>query len=533
MNFLNYMAANWPQIWARFMEHLSLTFAAVAIAVVVGIPLGILINYVRRLYRPVMAFANLVQAVPSLALLGFLIPILGIGSLPGICMVVVYSLLPIIKNTATGLGNINPETVEAAKGIGLTKMQVLMRVKLPLALPVIMAGIRISAVTAVGLMTLAALIGAGGLGYLIYSGIRMVNTNLILAGAIPACFLALFIDFMAAMVENAVTPIGSRPDAKTFDKKKIQRFKTTRKAILAGAGLVTLLAIGSGLHGSMAKGQKTMTIGSKDFTEQVILGHIFSELVEGRTDIKVVRMLDLGGTSVAFGALKAGELDMYVEYDGTVYSTIMRQDGGPAGLSAAEVYPAVKDYLAKKHGLDYLEPLGFNNTYTLSVPPEIAAKYNLKTISDLAMVAPELVAGTGMEFLNRDDGLPGLSKKYGINFRETVAVETGLPKYIALMGGQTNVTDAFSTDGMLIKYNLTVLQDDKSFFPPYNAAPLVRPAILQKYPELEAVLNLLAGKLNDDVMRNLNYLVDIEQQGSREVAREFLVKQGLIKPRAD
>ena len=206
MNLFEFMLQNALDIFSRLLQHIQITMVAIGIAVLAGVPLGILISYIKPLKKPVMGFSNLIQAIPSIALLGFLVPLLGIGERPAIFMVVVYSLLPIIKNTATGLASINQETVEAAEGIGMTRFQVLLKVKLPLALPVIMAGIRISAVTSVGLVTIAAFIGAGGLGYIIYSGIRTVNSNLILSGAIMACILALVVDWLGAFVERLVTP---------------------------------------------------------------------------------------------------------------------------------------------------------------------------------------------------------------------------------------------------------------------------------------------------------------------------------------
>lgn len=206
MNVFQYMAQHMQDILFRGFQHLQITLFAILIAVVIGVPLGILISYIKPFKKPVLGIANVVQAIPSIALLGFLVPFLGIGEKPAIFMVVIYSLLPIIKNTAIGLSNINAEMLEAAKGIGMTRFQVMTKVKLPLALPVIMAGIRISAVTSVGLVTIAAFIGAGGLGYLIYSGIRTVNTNQILAGAIPACLLALFVDGLGSVFEKITTP---------------------------------------------------------------------------------------------------------------------------------------------------------------------------------------------------------------------------------------------------------------------------------------------------------------------------------------
>lgn len=206
MNLFTFLVQSAGEIATRLFQHLQLTLLSIFIATALGVPLGVLISYRRRMKKPVMGVANVVQAIPSIALLGFLIPILGIGEKPAVFMVVVYSLLPIIKNTVTGLSGINAETLEAAKGIGMTRIQVLTKVKLPLALPVIMAGVRISAVTSVGLVTLAAFIGANGLGYLIYSGIRTLNDYQILAGAVPACLLALLMDFLFSLVEKMVTP---------------------------------------------------------------------------------------------------------------------------------------------------------------------------------------------------------------------------------------------------------------------------------------------------------------------------------------
>nr|WP_291958706.1 ABC transporter permease [Mahella sp.] len=179
-----------------------------AIAIAIGVPAGILITRVNKLSSTVIGIANAIQAVPSLALLGFLIPFLGIGTVPAIVMVFLYSLLPIIKNTYTGLSNVDSAMIEAGRGMGMTDSQLMRMVQLPLALPVIMAGVRISAVTGVGLTTLAALIGAGGLGQFIYRGISMVNNQMIVAGAIPAMILALLVDFALGLVEKAVTPKG-------------------------------------------------------------------------------------------------------------------------------------------------------------------------------------------------------------------------------------------------------------------------------------------------------------------------------------
>jgi len=214
IGFFDYVSLHSAEMIIRTLQHLQLALFSILIAILIGVPLGILVTYIKSLKKPVLGFANVMQAVPSIALLGFLVPFLGIGERPAVFMVVVYSLLPIVKNTATGLSSINADTIEAAKGIGMTNFQILSKIKLPLSLPVIMAGIRISAVTSVGLVTLAAFIGAGGLGYLIYSGIRTATPYQILLGAVPACMLALAVDFLGAMVEKFVTPTCFKQSAK-------------------------------------------------------------------------------------------------------------------------------------------------------------------------------------------------------------------------------------------------------------------------------------------------------------------------------
>lgn len=205
-----FFTGRYEEIFQRLFEHIQLTLIAVLIAILVGIPLGILITQFKKVSGPVIGFANLIQAIPSLALLGFLIPFVGIAEKPAIIMVVLYSLLPIIKNTHTSLINIDKDLIEAAKGMGMTKRQILFKVQLPLATPVIMAGIRISAVLAVGLMTIAAFIGAGGLGDLVFRGVQTTNNNMIIWGAFPACILALLMDFLLGLVEKLTVPKGIR-----------------------------------------------------------------------------------------------------------------------------------------------------------------------------------------------------------------------------------------------------------------------------------------------------------------------------------
>lgn len=514
------------EVGSLLLEHIELTLMAVLIAVCIGVPLGIFITNHKKLAKIVIGFANLVQAIPSLAILGFLIPVIGIGSAPAITMVVLYSMLPIIKNTYTGISNINPDTLEAAKGVGMTKAQTLKIVKIPLAMPIIMAGIRISAVTAVGLMTIAAFVGAGGLGYLVFSGIQTVDNNLILFGAIPAAIIALIIDWITGKIEYAVMPNGIRKSDGTMKVKRSNKGSSKRNKLIAVFTSVILIIALLISNNPFKKSDNKIVIASKNFTEQIILGNMLEQLIEAKTDIDVETKLNLGGTQVAYSALKAGSIDLYVEYTGTAYVNLLNiQDGN---TNPDEVYNKVNEILKEKESVEFLEPLGFNNTYALAVRKETAEKYNLQKVSDLSNISGELLIGPTIEFANREDGLLGLNRAYNLKFREIKPVDGGL-RYTALMNDESDVIDAFTTDGLLDKFGLVVLEDDKSFFPPYYAAPLVRIDTLEEHPELKEVLNLLAGNITDAKMRKLNYEVDVNGRDPKVVANEFLVAEGYLQ----
>ena len=514
--FWGYLTNNYSQIFSLLGEHLYLSIVSVLIAVIIGIPLGILISNEPKLSKPIIGITNVIQAVPSLALLGFLIPFIGIGSAPAIVMVVLYSLLPIVKNTYTGLTNIDGEILEAAKGIGLTKSQTMKKVQLPLAFPMIMAGIRISTVTAVGLMTIAAFVGAGGLGYLVFSGVQTVDNYMILAGAIPACILALLIDYAIGKLESSLSYTSKQ-------KSQSKKGKTTKRVIIALTSILLVAAIGLKAY-STVKAKDKIVIGSKNFSEQLILGNMLADVIEDKTDLQVERKLNLGGSQVAFGALKSGDIDMYVEYTGTGLVNILKQ---PPESDPDKVYDYVGKQFKQKYGIEQLKPLGFNNTYALAVRQDTAKQYGLNTISDLARISGNLIMGPTIEFPNREDGLIGLSKTYNMSFKDVKAVDGGL-RYTALKNHKSDIIDAFSTDGLLEAFNLKVLKDDQHFFPPYYAVPVVKEETLKEHPELKKVLNSLSGKLTDEKMRELNYKVDSLKQSPAKVAKEFLEKEGLI-----
>jgi glycine betaine/choline ABC-type transport system substrate-binding protein/ABC-type proline/glycine betaine transport system permease subunit len=522
-NFISFVLERKEQILSLFLQHIELTILAVVISIIVGVPLGIIIVGRKKLASIILGTANIVQSIPSMALLGFLIPVFGIGSKPAIVMVVLYSLLPIVKSTFTGLNNIDEAIVEAGEGIGLTKSQILLKVRFPLAMSVIMSGIRISAVTAVGLMTIAAFIGAGGLGYLVFSGVQTVNNYMVLSGAIPACVLALVIDFIIGKIENVVVPNGISSN-KNVKNRKPHKFMDIIKRYKIAFSIVIIVIIVSGISYNYYSNQNEIVIGSKNFNEQLILGNMLGTLIEDNTNYKVKEELNLGGTSVVFNAMKSGDVDMYVEYTGTGLVDIMQKK---SISDKNKVYSTVKDYFEKNYNMEWLSPLGFNNTYVLAMKKDVASKYNINSISDLAKVSNQLTIGSTMEFLNRTDGFIGLQKTYGLNFKSITGLDGGL-RYDSLDKNQTQVTDAFSTDGILQKMNLKTLKDDKNFFPPYYAVPVVRESTLKKYPELKPLLEKLENKITAEDMRKLNYQVD-SGADPKVVAEDFLRSKGLIK----
>jgi osmoprotectant transport system permease protein len=370
-SLLSFMSQQSGKLLEQTLTHIGLTFISLLIAVIIGLPLGIFISRKQKLSGLVLGFAGVLQTIPSIALLGFLIPLLGIGVKPAIAALFLYSLLPIIRNTYTGITGVDVNIREAARGMGMSNAQSLLKVELPLAMPVMFAGIRTATVINVGVATLAAYIAAGGLGEFIFGGISLNNTNMILAGAIPAALLAIIFDFLLSRVQQL--------------------------------------------------------------------------------NIRKLRL-----TYVLF----------------------------PVAVLVLSSF--------------YLLPAAYDG---------------------------KLLGGFTPEFMGRSDGYLGLKNKYGLNIRTVVINDAVM--YKAAYEKKLDVISGYSTDGRLKAYDLTILKDDKVIFPPYYAAPIVREEALAQYPELEGTLNLLAGKINDSVMTDLNYRADYLKQTPGQIAKNFLVSQHL------
>ncbi|KUJ62715.1 ABC transporter permease [Flavobacteriaceae bacterium CRH] len=371
--FWQFIVSQHEKLLIQIGQHLGLTFLSLLLAILVGIPLGVLISRRRKLSAPVLGTAGILQTVPSIALLGFMIPMFGIGATPAIIALLIYALLPIIRNTYTGISGVDPIVIEAATALGMNKTQRLFKVEFPLAMPVIIAGIRTAAVINVGVATLASFVAAGGLGEFIFGGISLNNTNMILAGAIPAALLAVLLDLIIGYLQ-----------------------KSTLKTLRIAFYIICSIAVATGVY------------------------FIFSAQPERR-----------------------------------------------------------------------------------------------------------IIAGFTPEFMGRQDGDLGLRSVYGLKLNPLVVSDAIM--YEAAYQGKLDLISGYSTDGRIKAFDLVVLEDDKTIFPPYYAAPIIKSLTLKKFPGLEETLNLLAGKINDSIMTDLNYKTELLKQTPEKVAKDFLVSQGLYK----
>ena len=497
-----------PEILLRSGEHLVLVAIAITISISIGIPLGILITRQTKLAAPILGLANAIQTIPSLAIFGFLIsvPFLGgIGKVPAIVALTLYAFLPLIRNTYIGINGVDPAIKEAGKGMGMTDWQLLLQVEIPLASGVILAGIRVATVISVGIATIAAAIGGGGLGVFIFRGISTVNNELILAGAIPAAIIALVADLGLGLLEKRLI---------TQTEKK---FKFNSKmAVISGI----LILIISGLIAVNYQQQPArITIGSKNFTEQFILGELLAQQIESHTKLKVDRSFNLGGTFIAHEAVKSGKIAGYVEYTGTALTAVLKEK---PNNDSQFVYEKVKKDYEQKFKLAVMQPLGFNNTFAMIIRGEDAKRLQIKTLSEAAKYSSQWQAGFGYEFIERQDGYPGLAKTYGLKLtKPPKQMELGL-MYKALSEKKVDLIAANSTDGLIPVLKLVILEDDRKYFPPYEAVPIFNQAILKKYPELQETINRLSGLISDEEMQKMNYQVDNQSRPVEQVVKEFI-----------
>lgn len=486
-------------------EHILLVAISTTIAAGIGVPLAIFATRRPRLAAPLVAVANVVQTIPSLAMFGFLLPVPligGVGARAALVVLVLYGLLPIVRSTIVGITGIDASIRTAGLAMGMTSRELLRQVELPLALPAIVAGIRVAAVIGVGSATIAAAIGAGGLGQYIYRGLSMVDSTVILAGAIPAALLALMVDGSLLWLERRLSR---------------RRRAGWRRGVMAVAGSAAVLVLlGSGLLA--LRSPDAIVVGSKNFTEQLILGEILAQTIERETGLSVRRRLNLGGTLICDRALLTGDIDVYVEYTGTALTAIFHQ---PAIKDPAAVIGTVRDLYAGS-GRTLLAPLGYDNTFAILVRGAEAQARGLRTIDDVARVAPEWRAGFGYEFLERPDGYSGLAKTYGLTFRGPPQAMDLTLSYRALASGQVDLIAGDATAGLIKGLDLFRLEDNRRYFPPYDAVPVARASTLLRYPQVRKALEGLAGRISAADMQEMNHAADVQHESPADIARRFL-----------
>lgn len=500
------------------IAHLQLTLVALLFGVGLSIPLGILVTRRRALEGPVLGVAAVIQTIPSLALLAIMVPTLAalagtaerfgvelrsIGYLPAIIALSLYSMLPILRNTVAGLTGVDPALLEAARGVGMTGRQRLARVELPLAMPVIVAGLRTAAVWVVGTATLSTPVGATSLGNFIFTGLQTRNNAAILVGCVAAAGLAIVLDQVIRGVE-----VGLRD---------------RRRALVAGS-----LAILIGLVGTAAgswwqersDGTRAVIIGSKSFTEQYILAEVLGQWVEAKTEQHSEGLQSLG-TTVLFDALVAGDVDLYVDYSGTVWAEFMGRTDLPG---RAAVLAGVTKWLEEESGLHVIGNLGFQNTYALGMRRERAEALGVRTISDLQRVAPRLEIGGDYVFFDRAEW-DAIESTYQLKFRAERTMDPAL-MYEAVGAGQVDVISAYSTDGRIASMDLVLLEDDRAVIPPYDAIVVTSARLAREVPEVLEALAALVNTIDESRMQQMNFEVDDGGSTPAEVAHQFLKTLG-------
>lgn len=503
--------------WSLVWEHVFIVLAASAVSIVAGLPLGILAYVFPKARAVILRVVDLLQTIPALALLGIIMVFLGAGKVTVIIGITLYSLLPIVRNTCLGLEEVDPGVKEAARGMGMSKTYRVLAVELPLALPTVFTGIRIAVVNAIGTAVFAAFVGGGGLGGVLNRGIRIQDMRLILIGTGALMLIAIVLDTLMGAFERHIR------------KNRGSSKRTWITAAVALAAILILLPFGL----RDTTGENELILYDGDYSETQIMHHMVKMLVEDRTDLTVTIKDQMSQVNNFKSLLGNGHTcDLMLSYDGTLLTTFLHLDpeNVPEGTS---IYDYANGVAAEQHGLRMLGKLGFDNTYAVAVPETVAAQYGLETVSDLVAVAPQLSFGAEHDFFTEEGSMKfgPFTAFYGLNFRAVVPVDVSL-KYAAVENGSFEVTEVFATDGLNRKAHLKVLEDDRGFFPDYNGAFLVREDVFERFadaaPNLEEVLNLLAGQISNDDMVEMTYQVDVMGRTVDDVAREFLVSRGLL-----
>ncbi|HEY0851563.1 MAG TPA: ABC transporter permease/substrate-binding protein [Bradyrhizobium sp.] len=472
-------------------SHVRVSVTALALGLAVSLPLAILSRNRPLLRGTLLGFASIVQTVPGLALLALFYPLLlalaavtlswfgfgfsAFGFLPAVLALALYSMLPVLRNTITGLNGVDAGILEAAQGVGMTPRQSLVMVELPLALPVMMAGIRTAAVWVIGTATLSTPIGQTSLGNYIFAGLQTQNWVFVLFGCIAAAVLALLVDQLLALIESGL------------------RNRSRLRAALGGAGIAALVA--ATLVPTIARSPSSYIVGAKTFAEQYVLSALMAQRLRA-AGLSATSREGLG-SNVIFDALVSGDIDVYVDYSGTLWANqFHRTDIKPRDELLAEL----KTMLAKQN-ITLLGELGFENAYALVMPKRRAAELGIKSIADLASRATTLSIAGDYEFFSRPEWA-ALQQAYGLSFRSQRTMQPDF-MYAAVASGEVDVIAGYTSDGLIAKYDLVVLEDPKRAIPPYDAIVLLAPKRAGD-ERLKAALQPLLGRIDISAMREAN-----------------------------
>lgn len=477
--------------------HVLLSASALILGVAISLPLAVAASRSARLRWPVLAFAGLIQTIPSLALLALFYPLLlglsaasqtlfgqgfsALGFLPSLLALTLYSMLPILRTATTGILGVDPAVREAADGVGMTPRQRLFQVELPLAMPVIMAGIRTAAVWTIGAATLSTPVGQTSLGNYIFAGLQTENWVFVLFGCAASAALAMIVDQLLGLIETGAAT-------------------RRRGLVIAGAALLIVGALAAMLPLAAIGKPASYVVGAKNFSEQYILAELMAERLEA-TGARVSRKEDLG-SAVAYRALAAGELDVYVDYSGTLWTNVLKREDNPG---RAQVLAELTTELKQRDGVLVLGSLGFENAYAFAMRADRAQALGVASLADLARQAPRLTLGSDLEFLSRPEW-KAVDAAYDFHFRSERSFQPTF-MYRALSGGEADVISAFSSDGRIAADKLVVLTDPKGALPPYDAVILVSPQRAGDERLLSA-LRPLIGTITVEAMRAANYSVD-------------------------
>ncbi len=485
------------------IEHLAICTVAIAIAIVVGGMMGILISAYQSSSRLTIGVVNFLYTIPSISMLGLLIPFTGVGNLTAIIALTIYALLPMVRSTYTGITHVDPLIVEAAEGMGSTPFQLLYKIKLPLAMPVILSGLRNMVTMTIALGGVASFIGAGGLGVAIYRGITTNNSNLTIVGSLLIAFIALLFDYLLGLLEH----------------KKSRRWGAISLLVL----LLGVLFFQFDTKGG-ARGKDMIRIATKPVTEEHILGEMLAAVILHHSDLQVEITHGVGGgTSNIHPGMVAGAFDIYPEYTGTAWNIVMRREE----LYHEGYFEQLATYYRDELDMEWISMYGFSSNYAIALQENIAQQYQITKISELAPYTPQLTFGAEYDFYERLDGYDALVSLYGLDFRKEVDLDMGL-KYQALAEKQVDVMPLATTDAQLTTVGVRLLEDDLTFFPSYACGNIVRREVLHKHPELRAILLMFENSLTEEQIAKMNYQVEVAGEEPRSVAIAFLKQKGMI-----